>query len=181
MSNLAATDITVTILSNRRTDGARHRVNAKLVFGDGALTYPSGGIPITKGKLNCPNVIESLVFYDTAASGYVWSYDVANEKIVAVQNAAVSGHTHTVAHTHDLLLKNAAVADGATTRVNAGANLLGANTGGDLTVTGSGANGGVVAATPTTSSGGSAAAGSMAQPTGVALVAQTLKCEVIGW
>lgn len=56
-------------------------------------------------------------------------------------------------HTHDLLLKNAAVADGATTRVNAGANLLGANTGGDLTITGSGANGGIVAASAGTPAG----------------------------
>lgn len=56
-------------------------------------------------------------------------------------------------HTHDLLLKNAVVADGATTRVNAGANLLGANTGSDITVTGSGANGGVVAASAGTPAG----------------------------
>lgn len=56
-------------------------------------------------------------------------------------------------HTHNLLLKNAAVADGATTRVNAGANLLGANTGGDLTITGSGANGGIVAASAGTPAG----------------------------
>lgn len=56
-------------------------------------------------------------------------------------------------HTHDLLLKNAAVADGATTRVNAGANLLGSNTGGDLTVTGGGANGGIVLASAGTPAG----------------------------
>lgn len=56
-------------------------------------------------------------------------------------------------HTHDLLLKNAAVADGATTRVNAGTNLLGANTGSDITVTGSGANGGIVAASAGTPAG----------------------------
>lgn len=56
-------------------------------------------------------------------------------------------------HTHNLLLKNAAVADGATTRVNAGANLLGANTGSDITVTGGGANGGIVAASAGTPSG----------------------------
>lgn len=56
-------------------------------------------------------------------------------------------------HTHDLLLKNAAVADGATTRLNAGANLLGANTGSDITVTGSGANGGIVAASAGTPAG----------------------------
>jgi len=56
-------------------------------------------------------------------------------------------------HTHNLLLKNAAVADGATTRVNAGANLLGANTGSDITVTGSGANGGIVAVSAGTPAG----------------------------
>lgn len=56
-------------------------------------------------------------------------------------------------HTHNLLLKNAAVADGATTRVNAGTNLLGANTGSDITVTGSGANGGIVAASAGTPAG----------------------------
>lgn len=56
-------------------------------------------------------------------------------------------------HTHNLLLKNAAVADGATTRVNAGSNLLGANTGGDLTVTGGGANGGIVLASGGTPAG----------------------------
>lgn len=56
-------------------------------------------------------------------------------------------------HTHSLLLKNAAVADGATTRVNAGTNLLGANTGSDITVAGGGANGGVVLASAGTPAG----------------------------
>lgn len=56
-------------------------------------------------------------------------------------------------HTHDLLLKNAAVADGATTRVNAGTNLLGANTGSDITVAGAGANGGIVNASAGTPAG----------------------------
>lgn len=56
-------------------------------------------------------------------------------------------------HTHNLLLKDAAVADGATTRVNAGTNLLGANTGSDITVAGSGANGGIVAASAGTPAG----------------------------
>lgn len=56
-------------------------------------------------------------------------------------------------HTHSLTLKNAAVADGATTRVNAGTNLLGANTGSDITVAGAGANGGVANASAGTPAG----------------------------
>lgn len=56
-------------------------------------------------------------------------------------------------HTHTLNLKDAAVADGATTRVNAGTNLLGANTGSDITVAGAGANGGIANASAGTPAG----------------------------
>lgn len=56
-------------------------------------------------------------------------------------------------HTHSLTLKNAAVADGATTRVNAGTNLLGANTGSDITIAGAGANGGIANASAGTPAG----------------------------
>lgn len=57
------------------------------------------------------------------------------------------------AHSHSLLLKDAAVVDGATTRVNAGTNLLGANTGSNITVAGGGANGGVQTASAGTPAG----------------------------
>lgn len=56
-------------------------------------------------------------------------------------------------HSHILNFKNAAVSDGATTRVNAGTNLLGANTGSDIAVAGGGANGGVAAVTAGTPAG----------------------------
>lgn len=57
-------------------------------------------------------------------------------------------------HSHDLFLKNAAVSDGATTAVNAGTNLLGANTGSDITVAGGAAtNGGIVNASAGTPAG----------------------------
>lgn len=57
-------------------------------------------------------------------------------------------------HSHSLFLKEAAVADGATTRVNAGTNLLGANTGSDITIAGGAAtNGGIVNASAGTPAG----------------------------
>lgn len=158
MANIAATDITVTILNKRRSDKVRN--NIKLVFGDGTLTYPAGGVPISKKAFGCPNVIESLVVYDRT-TGLGWTYDSTNEKLVASQGGS---------HSHSLLLKNAAVADGATTRVNAGTNLLGANTGSDISVAGGAANGGVQTATSTAS-----------EPSGVAIATQTLKIEVVGW
>lgn len=56
-------------------------------------------------------------------------------------------------HNHTLNLKNAAVSDGATTSVNAGTNLLGANTGSDITIAGGGANGGIADASAGTPAG----------------------------
>lgn len=56
-------------------------------------------------------------------------------------------------HTHTLNLKNAAVTDDASTRVNAGTNLLGANTGSDITIAGAGANGGIANASAGTPAG----------------------------
>lgn len=163
MSAIAASDLTYTLLNRRKDESSRKRFNVKIQFGDGALTYPSGGIPLSLGKLGCPNVIESLVVYDSGASGYHYEYDQANGKLRLFQSAQ---------HTHDLLLKNAAVADSAGSRVNAGANLLGANTGGDLTVAGAGANGGVV---------NKAAVALSELGTSVAPAAQTIKVEVCGW
>ena len=162
MANLAVGDVTYTIQNSRRKGDSRVCNRVKMVFGDGALTYPAGGIPLSIANLGCPNVLESLVIYDQGTSGYKFQLDQANSKLVVLQQGA---------HTHDILLKNAAVADGATTRVNAGANLIGANTGGDLTVTGAGANGGVVNKTP----------GAMAEASAVAIAAQTIYVEVIGW
>lgn len=165
MANIASTDITVTILNNRKDESGRKKVNVKLEFGDGALTYPSGGIPIDKAKFGCPNVIESLVIYDKGTSGYGFSYDAANEKLVLMQSAS---------HGHSLFFNNAEIADGATTRVNVGTNLLGANTGSDVSVAGvadTSGHGGVV----------NASGAALSQPSAVAIAAQTIKCEVVGW
>ncbi len=97
--------------------------------------------PTTSGILGVEVVgspLTSISSSNIASNGGAWV-------LVQFMAASFAGSALT-AHTHDLLLKNAAVADGATTRVNAGTNLLGANTGADLTVTGGGANGGVVLA-----------------------------------
>ena len=162
MANIAASDVTYTVKNLRRAGNSRVQNRIQLAFGDGALTYPAGGIPLTKAKLGCPNTIESLHIVDQGTSGYQFQFDSTNTKLVIIQGAS---------HTHNLLLKNAAVADSAGARVNAGANLLGANTGSDITVTGSGANGGIVAAT----------VGAGSEASAVAIAAQTILVEVMGW
>lgn len=166
MANYAASDVTYTVKNLRKKGDSRNHNRFQITFGDGVLTYATGGVPLTKGKLGCPNVIESMAVVAQASSGYQFSYIDSSGNLLVMQAPAQT-------HSHTLTLKNAAVSDGATTRVNAGSNLLGANTGGDLTIAGNGANGGIANAT--------LAAASLTEPNGVALAAQTLIVEVIGW
>jgi len=107
-------------------------------------SYPTNGYKASLGfsasKFGLQTILGvHVIGIDGGASGVVAVvFDYTNVALMAFRS-------NVAAHSHDLLLKDAAVADGATTRVNAGANLLGANTGGDLTVAGGGANGGVQA------------------------------------
>lgn len=166
MADIAATDITVTVEKLTKLESSEKCNYLTLAFGNGVLTYGAGGVPVTPAQLGMSTFIRSLVVFDNGISAYSWSFDKTNKKLTAT-------YTGGVAHSHSLTLKNAAVADGATTRVNAGTNLLGGNTGSDITVAGGGANGGVAAATP--------GAATQTQPSTVAIAAQTLKVQVIGW
>lgn len=166
MPNIVAANVTVTMLTTRKGLGGRNCNRVRLAFGDGALTYPAGGIPLTKGTLGCPNVVESMSVVDQGVLGYSFVYDQSAEKLVVL---------HQGTHTHDIFLRNNAVADAATTRLNVGANAFSSNTGSNVTVTGLaaalGSNGGVVATVP----------GALVEASAVAIVAQTIEVEVIGW
>lgn len=81
MADIAATDVTYALVS-RDTEGKKpfRKSVVDITFGDGALTYPAGGVPLTKGKLGLPNYVESLLQIGTA-NGFVYKYDSANEKL----------------------------------------------------------------------------------------------------
>lgn len=167
MANLAATDITVTILDKRRVNG-RSFFNVQLAFGDGALTYPSGGVPITKAKFGCPNVIESLIIYDAGTSGYKWSFDKTNSKLVAMQAPAQT-------HAHDLLIKGGQAAASTAATAHYATDIFGKEAATDATIAkaASATKGGVISET--------LAGAALGQPSAVAIAAQVIKCEVIGW
>lgn len=161
MANIAAGDVSYSFIKQRVGIQSLQTNLVQLSFGDGAKTYPAGGIPITIGNLGCPTEVQSLRVSSNGGSGYSFSYDRTNQKLMMFLPGA---------HSHPLSLKNAAVADGATTRVNAGTNLLGANTGSDITIAGGGANGGV-------GSGGNVPA---TEISGTAIAAQVIEVEVLG-
>lgn len=151
MADIAAGDVTYTILNTRKINGSPSRKlnRMRLAFGNGTLTYPASGIPLTKGKLGCPAVVESVVIVDKGTSGYEFMYDQSAEKLVMFQ-APAHGLFVVGGQTHDATL-------GLNTSV------LGKNSATNATISNA-----VVAA-------------ALSEPSAVAIAAQTVEIEVIGW
>ena len=165
MANIAASDITVTLKNQRKLSDSRNMNRVLLAFGNGALEYPAGGIPISKGKLGCPTIIESMVIVDKGTSGYSFMYDQSAEKIVMFQAPAQT-------HDHDILILGGQTHD-ATLGLNVAS--LGKNAATNITLNGanSATTGGILSE--------ALAAAAMVEPSTVAIAAQSIEVEVIGW
>jgi hypothetical protein len=165
MSDIAAADVTYTLVNQRKLSDSRNMNRVRLAFGDGALTVPANGIPLTKGKLGCPTVIESLIVVDQGTSGYRFQYDQSAGKLVVMQAPAQT-------HTHDIKVIESVTED-ATVGLNG--SILGKNTASNVTIVGanSATTGGVVSAT--------LSAAGLSEASAVAIAAQTIEVEVIGW
>lgn len=92
MAAIAASDVAYTSLGRGgQINDSGSRVNdLKIVFGDGALTYPAGGIPLSNlSKNGFPNVVDSfLISAASSGDGYVYKYDAVNGKLRIYQSAA---------------------------------------------------------------------------------------------
>jgi len=167
MANIAAGDVTYTIGKQSLLEDGRRMNKVTLAFGDGALTYPSGGIPITIGKLGCPTVVDGFKIMDKGTSGYSFSYDFANSKLLMFQAPAQT-------HAHDFLVKGGTAAAG-TDALNIKSVIIGKEAATDATslAADTATKGGVLSAT--------LAAAAMAQASAVAVAAQSIIVEVIGW
>lgn len=83
MADLASTNLTYSFSNRDKVFQGRrgYSVRGTISFGDGALTYPSGGIPLLKGKMGLPRFVRSLKVLETNALGYIFEYDVSAEKL----------------------------------------------------------------------------------------------------
>ena len=83
MAAIAATDVTYTIVNQARMGSAGYRTVVTIAFGDGALTYPTGGVPLTKGKMGAPNYIDTVQLLEGSysATAYQPFWDKANNKL----------------------------------------------------------------------------------------------------
>lgn len=82
MTALASSDVTVTV-NERQIVGKKRRARVTVAFGDGALTYPSGGVPLpTFASYGMTRNIDFITFFDeNDASGIIWKYDRTNHKL----------------------------------------------------------------------------------------------------
>lgn len=84
MTALASSNVTVTI-SNRnkeRIPGALRKVIVDLTFGDGSLTYPSGGVPLpAKEQYGFKREIAFGIIEQPSANGFFYKYDRTNHKL----------------------------------------------------------------------------------------------------
>jgi hypothetical protein len=145
MADIASSDLTYSFsdLNKSFLGRAGFLCRGTISFGDGALTYPTGGISIDAAKCGVKS-IRSFHILESNAIGYTFEYDVSAKKLrmfhsagftpAGTNSAPAFTGSALAAHGHVLHLNDADVADGATTRVNAGTNLLGAGTGSDISI-----------------------------------------------
>jgi len=86
MPALASTDVTVTVTSQKKVNGSptRRHNDVTIAFGDGALTYPTGGVEMPAGgSFGMPNaIVDDIIVSDHSAGlGYDYTYDKANNKL----------------------------------------------------------------------------------------------------
>jgi hypothetical protein len=83
MANLAGVS-TYTVFKKRKLDSSVGTclVTAKLTIGDGASTYPAGGIPYAGANLGLPVVVETMWIADCGnGDTNMYKLDIANQKI----------------------------------------------------------------------------------------------------
>ncbi len=57
-------------------------VPVSISFGDGALTYPAGGIPLDKSKMGMDMELKELLISDDSnGDGFIYKFDQSNSKI----------------------------------------------------------------------------------------------------
>lgn len=94
MADLAAADLTYT--AQNPVDGdivGDSRVRRVFAITTAAGEYPTGGLPLTNGKLGCPNSLESLRILEQDVADPLLSYhwDKSANTIVVMEDDGTSG------------------------------------------------------------------------------------------
>jgi hypothetical protein len=169
MADIAASDLTYTVQKTSKMEDGRRRTNMKIAFGNGSLTYPSGGIPLSSlSSHGFPNVVAEVLLMDANdASGINWKYDYENNKLRGYIAPAQT-------HAHDLKIIGGQAAAGTAATAHYATDILGkeAATNATIAKADSATKGGVISET--------LSAAAMTEISG-AVAAQVLYAVVVGW
>jgi len=104
MTDLVAADVTITVQTpstvagkawiSGQGGGRQRKTLVKIAFGDGALTVPSGGVPLPTAATSYGLVrsLSHLTLLDSEdAQGTVWKYDFENKKLRGYIQGVVVG------------------------------------------------------------------------------------------
>ena len=91
MTMLAETNVTYTI-NDRTRIGKKYFTEFTMAFGDGALTYPTGGVPITPSKIGFRRNIDALKVIESNGNTLLYEWDKSANKLRIFSEARVE-HT----------------------------------------------------------------------------------------
>ncbi|MBC2712055.1 MAG: hypothetical protein HGJ94_14045 [Desulfosarcina sp.] len=116
MTALASTDVAVSVATRDKDIGRggmiRNMTIADITFGDGALTYPTGGVPLpAKGSFGFNKEIALGLLEQPSGDGYVYKYDRTNHKLKILDQSVTTGSTAAGAWVNGAFVEDAAGAE----------------------------------------------------------------------
>lgn len=115
MAALTASDVSVSLPARDQqiAHGTKIISMPSISFGDGAKTYPSGGVPLPAlGQFGLKRQVDMLLIQQPAANGFVYKYDPDNHKIKIFTQGVVTGSTAAASNEDGALVTNSAGAEG---------------------------------------------------------------------
>lgn len=86
MADIASSDVTITVQSGtHRIQNKVREITVLIAFGNGTLTYPTGGVPLPGyASFGMQRYLEDIVIVDNdCPQGIMWKYDRPNKKLRA--------------------------------------------------------------------------------------------------
>ena len=113
MTAIAASNVTYTLLKQSKAENNEKVFLVQIAFGNGTLTYPTGGIPLTNvGLWGFPNYVRSVVFADSSnGDGYVYKWSQTANTIRIYQSAAQSASPQALAEISGAVAATTVVAE----------------------------------------------------------------------
>jgi len=122
MAAIASTNVAVAVTpAQRNIAGAGAYKNftlAQITFGDGSLTYPTGGVPLPAiGAFGLHKGIDFALIEQPPANGFVYKYDKVNHKIKIFTQGVSTGATAAASNEDGALVKDSSGAEAAAPRL----------------------------------------------------------------